>query len=271
MMTSIGSQIGQFIECRAAECRLVAQAHDRRVGREIQQGLLPKAPPHFPGFEISGRSLAADEVGGDCFDFIDLTARGRRRLGVLVADACGHGIGAALLTGQTRAYLRALSLAYSDIGLLLTLANQRLVADVASDHFVTALLVSLDSHARSFTYASAGHVPGYVLDARGRTKAMLPSSDLPLGVDLASVFSASAAVPLEPGDLVLLLTDGIVDAAPPGGARFGLERAVAFVRQHRLEAPENALSALFDAVRAFCEDRLQDDLTAVIIKCESAA
>ena len=109
MMTSIASQIGQFIECRAAEGRLLARAHDRRIGREIQQGLLPKAPPHFPGFEIGGRSLAANDVGGDCFDFIHLTAAGRDRLCVAVADASGHGIGAALLTGQTRAYLRGCS------------------------------------------------------------------------------------------------------------------------------------------------------------------
>ena len=98
---------------------------------------------------------------------------------------------------------------------------------------MTAILVSLDSSTRSLAYASAGHVPGYVLDARGQTKAVLPSTDLPLGIDLASVFSASAAIPLEPGDLVLLLTDGIVEAASPSGARFGLERAVGLVRQHR--------------------------------------
>jgi serine phosphatase RsbU (regulator of sigma subunit) len=271
MMTSIGSQISQFVECRAAEGRLLARAHDRRIGREIQQGLLPGAPPHFPGFEIAGRALAANDVGGDCFDFIHLTAAGPERLCVAVADASGHGIGAALLTGQTRAYLRALSLAYADIGLLLTLTNQRLTADAASDHFVTAILVSLDSSTRSLAYASAGHVPGYVLDARGQTKAVLPSTDLPLGIDLATVFSASPAIPLEPGDLVVLLTDGIVEAASPSGARFGLERAVGLVRQHRQEAPGEMLTALFDAVCGFCDNRLQDDLTAVIIKCEGAA
>ena len=106
MMASIGSQISQFIERRAAEGRLREQEHDRRIGREIQHGLLPKAMPRLPGFEISGRSLAANDVGGDCFDFIPLSAGGPSRLGVLVADASGHGIGAALLTGQTRAYLR---------------------------------------------------------------------------------------------------------------------------------------------------------------------
>jgi serine phosphatase RsbU (regulator of sigma subunit) len=109
MMASIRSQVSQFIERRSAEARLREQAHDRRVGREIQRGLLPRHTLQPPGFAIAGRSLAANDVGGDCFDFIPLPG-GPDRLGVLVADASGHGIGAALLTGQTRAYLRALAL-----------------------------------------------------------------------------------------------------------------------------------------------------------------
>lgn len=271
MMSSIASQISQYIECRAAEALLFSRAIDRHIGREIQQAFLPDEAPRCPGFEISGRSLSANDVGGDCFDFIRLPAGGHERLGVVVADASGHGIGAALLTGQTRAYLRALSLAFADVGLLLTLTNQHLTGSAAADHFVTAVLVSLDTFTRTLTYASAGHVPGYVLDREGQIKAALASTDMPLGIDLVSVFSASAAVPLETGDLVLLLTDGVIEAAAPSGAPFGLARAVGFVRQHRQEAPRTILTALFEAVCAFCEHRLEDDLTAVIIKCDPAA
>jgi serine phosphatase RsbU (regulator of sigma subunit) len=271
MLTCIASQICLFIEYREAEGRLLARAHDRRIGREIQQGLLPGGSPRCPGFQIAGRSRAADEVGGDCFDFVEMTARGNDRLCVFVADASGHGIGAALLTGQTRAYLRALSLAYSDLGILLTLTNQRLAADAASDHFVTGLFVSLDPLARSLAYASAGHVPGHVLDARGEIKATLNSTGLPLGIAAGDVFCESPPLLLDPGDLVLLLTDGVVEAASPSGAKFGMERALGLVRRHRQEAPAAILTALLDAVCGFCDHRLHDDMTAVVIQCVSAA
>ena len=79
MMTCIGSQVSQFLERRAAEGRLREQEHDRRVGREIQRGLLPRAVPRLPGFEIAGRSLAANDVGGDCFDFLPLSGEGHDR------------------------------------------------------------------------------------------------------------------------------------------------------------------------------------------------
>ncbi|HEX6983980.1 MAG TPA: GAF domain-containing protein, partial [Planctomycetaceae bacterium] len=89
MMNSIGRQISQFIERRQAEAEVCRQAEDRRLARCIQQGLLPKRPPVLPGFEIAGRSTAAEEVGGDCFDFLPMPAGGRPGLGVLVADASG--------------------------------------------------------------------------------------------------------------------------------------------------------------------------------------
>src|SRR5207248_1692207 len=162
----------------------------------------------------------------------------------------------------TRAYLRALALTCADVGRLLGLTNTRLAADAASDHFVTALLLSLDPPTRSLLYSSAGHLPGYVLDAGGDVKAVLPSTGIPLGIDLRSEFPASGAVALGPGDLVLLLTDGIVEAASPDGELFGTERALEIVRRHLRQAPDEILKVLFDAASAFCAQEIRDDLTA---------
>ena len=108
MMTSIGIQISQFIDRRQAQNELRSQEDYRRIAREIQQGLLPKTMPTLRGFTIYGRSSFADEVGGDCFDFIPTLIGDREYLDVLIADASGHGIGAALLMAETQAYLRAL-------------------------------------------------------------------------------------------------------------------------------------------------------------------
>src|SRR5262249_14052245 len=123
MMTSIGSHITQFIERRQAEGELRRKEADRRIAQQVQQGLLPKAMPTLPGFRISGRSLSANDVGGDCFDFIPFSVEGQECLGVLLADASGHGIAAALLVAQTRAYLRALAMTYAGVDDLLTLTN----------------------------------------------------------------------------------------------------------------------------------------------------
>jgi serine phosphatase RsbU (regulator of sigma subunit)/putative methionine-R-sulfoxide reductase with GAF domain len=270
VMTSIDSHISQFIQRRQAEGELRRQEADRRIARRIQEGLLPKAVPSFAGFQIGGRSVPAQDVGGDCFDFLPLRVGGEDGLGVLVADASGHGIGAALLAAQTRAYLRALALTCSDVGTLLTLSNQRLASDLVTDHFVTLFLLRLDPRTHSLLYANAGHWPGYVLDRQGRTKAVLASTGCPLGIDPASEFPTGPATTLEPGELVLLFTDGIVEAAPPDGKPFGLERTLGIVRAHQREAPDAILDTLFHAVGDFSGHPLQDDLTAVILKAQGA-
>jgi PAS domain S-box-containing protein len=268
MMTSIGSHISQFIERREAEGELRRQEQDRHIAQQIQQALLPKAGPTFAGFHIGGRSAPAQDVGGDCFDFLPLRVGGEDCLGVLVADASGHGIAAALLVGQARAYLRALGLACPDMSTLLTLCNQRLVGDLVGDHFVTLFLMRLDPRTRSLVYASAGHCPGYVLDRQGRTRAVLAATGCPLGVNPASEFPTGPPTTLGPGELVLLFTDGIVEAQSPHLESFGVERMLAVVGEHQQEAPESILDALFRAVGDFSGHHLHDDRTAVILKAD---
>jgi serine phosphatase RsbU (regulator of sigma subunit)/putative methionine-R-sulfoxide reductase with GAF domain len=268
MMSSIGSEITQFIERRQAQGELQRQAEDRRIARQIQQGLLPKALPTLPGFRIGGRSLSANEVGGDCFDFLPFSVEGQERLGVLLADACGHGIAAALLVAQTRAYLRALAMTYAEVDELLTLTNRRLTADLVTDHFVSLFLAQLDPRTRSLVYANAGHCPGYVLDRQGEVKTVLAGTGGLVGIDQASKYSAGPTIKLEPGELVFLYSDGIVEAMSRDGKFFGLERTLDLVRGHQHKTPDEIVDKLFDAVSAFSEGTIQDDLTAVILKVE---
>ena len=271
MMATIGVQVGQFMQRREAESRLRRQEADRHIAGAIQQGLLPKAMPRVAGFQVAGRLASAEQVGGDCFDFIPLRVGGQERLVALVGDASGHGIAAALLMAETRAYLRALALTCADVGTLLTLSNQRLAGDPLADYFfVTLFLLCLDPATRSLVHASAGHCPGYVLDSQGRTKAVLASTGCPLGINPAHTFPTGPLTALEPGDLLLLFTDGIVEATSPDGELFGLERTLSIVRAHRREAPDAILDALFHAVGDFSGHQLQDDLTAVILKAEGA-
>jgi sigma-B regulation protein RsbU (phosphoserine phosphatase) len=116
-------------------------------------------------------------------------------------------------------------------------------------------------------YANAGHPAGYVLDRSGAVKARLESLDSPLGTFSEHVLTSSAPLPLEPGELVLLLTNGFLEACSPDGTPFGTDRALAVVRANRLRSARDIVAALYQEVRTFSGNRPQlDDITAVVIK-----
>jgi sigma-B regulation protein RsbU (phosphoserine phosphatase) len=146
---------------------------------------------------------------------------------------------------------------------------------VARDWFVTLFFACLDPRRRSLAYCSAGHCAGYVLDRDGRVKAVLPGTDIPLGIDTDTAYATSATLDLAPGDLLFVYSDGIVDAFAAGGRRFGLRRALELVRARRAEPPDAIVGALFRAVREFSGDagapaqRVVDDMTAVVLKVVS--
>jgi PAS domain S-box-containing protein len=263
LVSDLGSQIAQFIERRQAERVVHARTREFSLARTIQQGLLPKALPVLPGFEIAGASCPTQETGGDYFDFIALSDGD---WGIALGDACGHGIGAALLIAETHAYLRALAPTRTDPGQVLDSVNQCLVEDITADHFVTLFFARLNPLTRCLVYSSAGHLPGYVLDGRGEVKVVLQTTGLPLGLERARAFPTGPEVQLEPGDLVFLLSDGIVEARSGDRRLFGMGRALKVVQACRHEPPANIIAALVREVRAWSEGALPDDVTAVILK-----
>jgi PAS domain S-box-containing protein len=263
LLTDLGSQIAQFIERRHAERVVHAREREFSLARTIQQGLLPKAPPVLRGLEIAGASHPAQETGGDYFDFIPMSDG---HWGIAIGDASGHGIGAALPVAQTRAYLRAFTLTNTDPGEVLDSVNQRLVEDITADHFVTLFLGRLHPLTRTLVYSNAGHLPAYVLDRRGEVKLVLRSTGLPLGVDPTGVFPNSPTVRLEPGDLLFLLSDGIVEAPAGDGPLFGIGRALEVVRAHRHEPPGEIIATLMHQVREWSGSAQADDMTAIVIK-----
>lgn len=245
-----------------------APREEFRVARAIQQQLYPTAP-RLAGFDLAGASYPAEETGGDYFDFIPLPDG---RVGVVIGDVSGHGFGAALLMASTRAYLRAAARTHADVSALLTTVNHFLVEDMASEHFVTLSFAVLDPHRRSLVYVNAGHPPGYVLTASGAVKAVLESTDRPLGFDPDNGFSPSSSLELAPGDLVVFLTDGITEARAPDGTLFQGGRALDVVRSHLRDGARQIVTSLYHEVNAFCQDRPpHDDLTAVVIKVAAPA
>jgi len=177
----------------------------------------------------------------------------RGRLGVVVADVTGHGIGPALLMAETRAYLRLLALNREDVGEILTRANRVLAEDIGYERFITMLLVSLDPKARMLSCANAGHPPDTFQQPRRNQNAIEAQRAFPLGLKPDTHYPPGTGVKLERGDTVLLLTDGIDEAMSPDNTIFGIERALEIVRAHRNKSARELVETLYAGVRQFSQ------------------
>jgi PAS domain S-box-containing protein len=256
--------IRDITERKRAERELRHNQEQFQVARDIQQRLFPKGAPACPGFDIAGASHPAEATGGDYFDYLPML---NERLGVVVGDVTGHGVGPALLMAETRAYLRVLAGRREDVGEILTRANSILAEDVGSERFITLFLGRIDPATRTLTYASAGHPAGYVLDAHGAIKATLKRTGIPLGMNPDSQYSTAPEIGLVSGDLVLILSDGIEEASAPDDSLFGVERILDVVRSHRGEPARSIVQALYVATRHFAGQAPQiDDITAIVVK-----
>lgn len=265
MLASISNQMSQFAGRRRAEHSLLAREHEFSVARRIQQRLLPKAEPLLAGFDIAGGCQLAQETGGDFFDFLHLPDG---RLAIAVGDASGHGIGAALLMADTCACLRTAALVHTEVEQILALINRRLARDTGGDVFVTMFLAGLDPARRELVYSSAGHLSGYVLDADGEIRHMLQSTGIPLAAEDESCFPRGSAATLEPGMLLLLTTDGLIEAFDETETMFGIERTLEIVRQHQQQPAHEIVASLWHNVNAFSSGPRRDDMTAVVVKVD---
>jgi hypothetical protein len=238
-----------------------------RVARNVQQGLLPKTAPVLDGFDLAGSSFPAEAVGGDYFDFVPMQ---NGQMGIVVADVSGHEIGASILMAETRAYIRALAQTHTDVGPIMSDLNRFLAEDVQSRWFVSMFLARLDPRAATFVFAACGH-EGYLFGSSGNVRT-LESTSPPLGVLEDSVIACGPQTTLEPGAILLLVTDGIVETNAPDGQQFGLERVFAVVNRNRERTAREIVDALDKAAANFRWDGPQvDDLTIVVLKRNTAA
>jgi predicted ester cyclase len=200
------------------------------VARRIQDASLPKEVPELEGWEIAPFYQPAREVGGDFYDF-HLLSEGR--LGVVVGDATGKGVPAALVMASTRSMLRALARAsdYSP-GEVLEQVNDLLVTDIPPNMFVTCFYCILDPKSASLTYANAGHDLPYLW--HGGEAEELRARGMPLGLMPAMRYEEKEVV-LDVGESALFYSDGLVEAHDPKGEMFGFPRLRALVAEHAAE------------------------------------
>ena len=240
---------------------------DLRVAREIQELLFPQELGPLDGFELAARCVPARQVSGDFYDFIRFPYD---KSCVLVGDACGKGLGAALHMSRVLSYFRAAAYMHYSPHDLIHIVNRFLLNEWSSDSFVTACLVALDARRDVVSLYNAGHCPPYVWRQRaGSLEALTTQDGLPLGVKRGAVFDCRETQ-LETGDLVVLYTDGITEALDRKGGFFGTGRLEGLLRDKACSADVLA-DSLLAAVAEFTEGVAQsDDQTLVVIrKCDS--
>jgi len=267
LASALGAQAGVSLQrADLIEHYVQMQEMERamKIAQEIQRRLLPSQAPDIGGFDIAGYSEPADDTGGDTFDFMALPDD---KWMIVVADASGHGVGPAIVIAETRAMLRAVSIHGGDAAAVLATVNGLLNKDMIEGRFVTCFLGVLDPAAATLTYASAGHGPILFYHRADDEVAELPTTTFPLGIAAELAPGESVVCPFEPGDFLVVITDGLFEAAKSNGEAFGVNRLCEHLRATRDKSSADSIADLHAAVTTFVRGRPQsDDMTAVILK-----
>ena len=233
-----------------------------KVAHEVQSGLLPGAPPELPGYDIAAVNLPTWAIGGDYYDYVPLDGG---RLGVVIADVSGKGIPAALIMATFRAALRTEIRRHAEMPAVAAQLNRVVLESRDASRFVTAVCGVLDVASGRFTYVNCGHNPPLLLRASSGAESLQEGGSA-LGLFAEGDFEAGT-VRLDPGDSLVLYTDGVVEPTDDDDREFGVERLEATVRGAIGRPATEALRAVIDATRAFSgHDDYDDDFTLVVVK-----
>lgn len=249
---------------------------DMLLAMEVQQNLLPKTPPSLPGLAIAASTRFCDETGGDYFDFLTFSQAGEDGLDIIVGDATGHGIAAALFMATGRALLRGGRSCREDPAGLISQANGLLWQDTMdSGRFITLFYLRLVhgglAPAGSLRWARAGHDPALVYDPGTDAFTELMGPGLPLGVLPDYAYEGQSHPGLTPGQILALGTDGIWEARNPAGEMYGKDRFRAVIRAHATAPAADILAAAHKDVAEFQAGAPRDDdITLVIVKADVA-
>jgi serine phosphatase RsbU (regulator of sigma subunit)/ketosteroid isomerase-like protein len=258
--TGLQERIEERLEQEIRERERVEQ--ELHVARRIQQASLPKEVPTLEGWQISPLYQPAREVGGDFYDFFELPDG---RLGIVVGDATGKGVPAALVMASTRSMLRAVAQAsnYSP-GEVLRRVNDPLVTDIPPNMFITCFYCILDPESGRLKYANAGHDLPYLHRRRGEAEE-LRARGMPLGLMPGMGYEEKEIV-LEAGEATLFYSDGLVEAHDPEGHMFSFPRLRALIAQHAQK--ESLEKALLEELYYFVGEgwEQEDDITLLALR-----
>jgi phosphoserine phosphatase RsbU/P len=268
LLAIMANQSAQLLENRRLREEEEAYAQLRlevETARNIQVGLLPKDPPQLAGYDLAGCSVPAEIVGGDYFDFFELS---EGRLGICLGDVSGKGIPAALLMANLQATLRGQAHTSSSACECVARANHLLFRSTSADKFATLFYGVLDTRTHELSYCNAGHERPLLLSCTedGNCRQELAEGGLVLGILDESTY-AEGRVALAPGSVLLLYSDGLTDAVDEDDRPFGVAAAEAVLRRHRDAPAAELVEALLAAVKRHAAAAPPyDDMTIIAVR-----
>jgi sigma-B regulation protein RsbU (phosphoserine phosphatase) len=246
--------------------RLLESAHKKLtfeldLARKVQAALMPKPPKPRGVLKMSVRYKPANQLGGDVYDFYRLD---KERLGILVADISGHGVNSAMLSGMVKSLASSLSAAVLEPGELMAGLDVQLENYFPDGYFCTGLYLIADESTGLLRYAGVGHPPAVIVGPEGiRT---LDSNPGLLGVGMVDGTSGGVDR-LQPGESLLIYTDGLPDAATPTEEMFGQARIEQLMSENKDKTPDEILSAIEKVVAAHVHPgSAADDINLVLIQ-----
>jgi serine phosphatase RsbU (regulator of sigma subunit) len=226
----------------------------------IQQALLPKEFPAIPGFDISGAWLPARSVSGDYYNVLRLTDR---HFAFCIADVAGKGMPAALLMANLQAAVVAFAKSSASPDVTCRNINQLMAGNVAQGRFITFFYGVVDTSANLLSYCCAGHNPP-ILVRSDNSVVNLEAGGMVIGLTSDATFE-SETVPLQPGDRIVLFTDGVTEATAPDGEQFGVKRLLNILKAGRDDNAQVTKDAVISAVSDFSHGIFHDDVTLLVI------
>jgi serine phosphatase RsbU (regulator of sigma subunit) len=267
VLTTAANQVAAYMHvCQLAdEVRSGERLRNElEIAKNIQQRLLPSKPLEVEGLDVAGSVLAAEKVGGDYYDYFITHSR---RPSFVIADVSGHNITAAMIIAALRSVIRAQRDADYSPSALVQKVNTILFDDLSStEQFISMMYFQYLGSRQIIRYTNAGHPPSLVWRANLGEFEELFTEDPLLGIDPLSVYHEKNLV-VSSGDVIVLYTDGITEAANAEGDRFGADRMKEIIRDHASSGARGVVDALFDRVAEFVRPKeIKDDISILVCK-----
>jgi len=265
VLTTLASVAAIRVEnARLVEARLERERLERELAlaSEIQQRFQPTAPPHVNGYELQGISFPCYEIGGDYYDFIE---REDGRLVIALGDVSGKGTAAALLMSSLHAAIHAQSASHDSLVATISAVNRYLADNIPANRFVTLFYAELDPESGSLSFLNAGHNPPLIVHSAG-TVEQLASGGLPLGIKPDAEYR-EGRTQLQPGDVLVIYSDGVTEAVSPTGEEFGATRLYEVVSRNIEASASGIRDRIESSLTKFAQGTsAADDITLVIVK-----
>jgi serine phosphatase RsbU (regulator of sigma subunit) len=270
VLTTLASVAAIRVEnTRLIEARLERERLERELAlaSEIQQRFQPTAPPHIEGYELQGISFPCYEIGGDYYDFIE---REDGRLVIALGDVSGKGTAAALLMSSLHAAVHAQSASHDSLVATISAVNRYLADNIPANRFVTLFYAELDPPAGALSFLNAGHNPPLIVHSAG-TVEQLSSGGLPLGIKPDAEYR-EGRTQMQPGDVLVIYSDGVTEAVSPTGEEFGATRLYEVVARNVNASAAGIRDRIESSLTKFAQGTsAADDITLVIVKRQAEA